>query len=104
MNVNRFSFFCTLWIFPNVNFAFTLLPLHKFILSLLLGGYLGLRKRGLSLDLDSYRTPSECDEPITIAVDLTGVKAHRTGSWVMRPERRWGLRSAVGCGDSVLDV
>ncbi len=58
--------------------------LHKLVPQLPPGDYSGLRKRGLALDLDPYRALRESDEPITIAVDSTGVKVHRAGGWVER--------------------
>jgi len=46
--------------------------------------YSGLRKRILSLDLSPYRGLRESTEPVTIAVDSTGVKVHKAGGWVER--------------------
>jgi len=58
--------------------------LHKLVPQLPPGDYSGLRKRGLALGLDPYRALRESDEPITIAVDSTGVKVRLAGSWVER--------------------
>ncbi len=58
--------------------------LHKLVLQLPPGDYSGLRKRSLTLNPDPYQALKETDEPITIAVDSTGVKVHRAGGWVER--------------------
>jgi len=48
------------------------------------GDYSGLRKRSLALNPDPYEALKDTGEPITIAVDSTGVKVHRAGGWVER--------------------
>jgi hypothetical protein len=48
------------------------------------GDYSGLRKRSLDLNPDPYMALRESDEPITIAVDSTGVKVRLAGGWVER--------------------
>ncbi len=58
--------------------------LHRLVPQLPPGDYSGLRKRSLALDPDPYEPLKETDEPITIAVDSTGVKVHRAGGWVER--------------------
>jgi len=63
--------------------------LHKLIPQLPPGDYSGLRKRSLSLNPDPYRHLKETDEPVTIAVDSTGVKVRLAGGWV---ERKHGKR------------
>jgi len=58
--------------------------LHRLIPQLPPGDYSGLRKRSLDLDPSPYLHLKETDEPVTIAVDSTGVKVHRAGGWVER--------------------
>ena len=58
--------------------------LHRLVPPLPPGDYSGLRKRSLALNPDPYRHLKETDEPVTIAVDSTGVKVHRAGGWVER--------------------
>ena len=58
--------------------------LHRLVPQLPPGDYLGLRKRSLDLDPTPYQHLKETDEPVTIAVDSTGVKVHRAGGWVER--------------------
>jgi hypothetical protein len=58
--------------------------LHRLVPQIPSGDYSGLRKRSLALNPDPYRHLKEKDEPITIAVDSTGVKVHRAGGWVER--------------------
>jgi len=58
--------------------------LHKLIPQLPPGDYSGLRKRSLALDPNPYQALKETDEPITIAVDSTGVKVRLAGGWVER--------------------
>jgi hypothetical protein len=58
--------------------------LHRLVPQLPSGDYSGLRKRSLALSPDPYRHLKETDEPITIAVDSTGVKVRLAGGWVER--------------------
>ena len=59
--------------------------LHKLIPQLPPGDYYsGLRKRSLSLNPDPHQALKETDEPITIAVDSTGVKVRLAGGWMER--------------------
>jgi len=53
------------------------------------GDYSGLRKRILSLDTDPYRSLRETTEPVSIAVDSTGIKVEKAGGWI---ERRHGKK------------
>jgi hypothetical protein len=46
--------------------------------------YSGIRKRILSLPVDPYRGLKETTEPVTIAVDSTGISVHKAGGWVER--------------------
>ena len=64
--------------------------LNRLVPALPPGDYSGLRKRILRLDIDPYRGLRESPEPVTIAVDSTGVKVHKAGGWV---ERVHGKRS-----------
>jgi len=63
--------------------------LHRLVPQIPPGDYSGLRKRSLGLNPDPYKPLKETDEPITIAVDSTGVKVRRAGGWV---ERKHGKR------------
>jgi hypothetical protein len=46
--------------------------------------YSGIRKRILRLPVDPYRDLKETTEPVTIAVDSTGISVHRAGGWIER--------------------
>lgn len=46
--------------------------------------YSGLRRRILRLDLSPYEDLKGSNEPITIAVDSTGISVHRAGGWIER--------------------
>jgi len=46
--------------------------------------YSGIRKRILRLSVDPYRDPKETNEPVTIAVDSTGISVHKAGGWIER--------------------
>jgi len=63
--------------------------LHRLVPQLPAADYSGLRKRILALNPDPYQPLREADEPVTIAVDSTGVKVHRAGGWA---ERKHGKR------------
>lgn len=52
--------------------------LHRLVPQLPPGDYSDLRKYSLALNPDPYRHLKEIDESITIAVDFTGIKVHRT--------------------------
>jgi len=58
--------------------------LHALVPKLPSADYSGLRKRILALPVDPYQSLNEKHEPISIAVDSTGVKVHRAGGWVER--------------------
>ena len=64
--------------------------LHTLVPDLPQGDYSGLRKRILRLNTDPYGSLRESTEPVTIAVDSTGVKVHKAGGWV---ERKHGKKS-----------
>ena len=46
--------------------------------------YSGIRKRILRLTIEPYRDLKETNEPVTIAVDSTGISVHRAGGWIER--------------------
>jgi len=46
--------------------------------------YSGIRKRILRLSVDPYRDLKETNEPVTIAVDSTGISVHKAGGWIER--------------------
>ena len=46
------------------------------------GGYTGLRRRILELDVPPYADLIGSNEPMTIALDYTGVKVHKSGGWM----------------------
>jgi IS5 family transposase len=58
--------------------------LNRLVPRLPFGDYSGLRRRILQLNLSPYESLRELGEPLTIAVDSTGVKVHRAGGWVER--------------------
>jgi hypothetical protein len=58
--------------------------LHTLIPELPSGDYSGIRKRILRLPVDPYRGLKETNEPVTIAVDSTGISVHRAGGWIER--------------------
>jgi len=58
--------------------------LHRLVSQIPSGDYSDLRKRSLALNPDPYRHLKETDEPVTIAVDSTGVKVRRAGGCVER--------------------
>ena len=58
--------------------------LHTLIPNLRPADYSGLRKRILSLLIDPYRHLAGGNEPVTIAVDSTGISVHKAGGWVER--------------------
>jgi len=58
--------------------------LHKLVPALPTGDYSGLRIRILSLPVDPYRGLKETNEPISIAVDSTGIKVQKAGGWIER--------------------
>ena len=58
--------------------------LHTLLPALPPGDYSGLRKRILRLSVDPYRSLKETEEPVTIAVDSTGIKVQKAGGWIER--------------------
>jgi len=62
--------------------------LHRLVPDMPTGDYSGLRKRILSQPVDPYRHLAESSEPVTIAVDSTGISVHKAGGWV---ERKHGV-------------
>ena len=60
------------------------LTLHKPVPALPTGDYSGLRIRILSLPVDPYRGLKETNEPVSIAVDSTGIKVQKAGGWIER--------------------
>jgi IS5 family transposase len=58
--------------------------LHTLVPALPPGDYSGLRKRILRLDVDPYRGLRETNEPVSIAVDSTGIKVQKAGGWIER--------------------
>jgi len=58
--------------------------LHRLVPTLPQGDYSGLRKRILRLSVDPYRSLRETTDPVTIAVDSTGISVHKAGGWVER--------------------
>jgi hypothetical protein len=58
--------------------------LHKLVPALPTGDYSGLRRRILSLPVDPYRNLKETSEPISIAVDSTGISVQKAGGWIER--------------------
>jgi len=63
--------------------------LHRLVPDLPAADYSGIRKRILRLDIDPYRGLKETSEPVTIAVDSTGISVQKAGGWV---ERKHGKR------------
>jgi len=58
--------------------------LHRLVPALPTGDYSGLRRRILSLPVDPYRGLKETEEPVSIAVDSTGIKVQKAGGWIER--------------------
>jgi len=58
--------------------------LHRLVPDLPQGDYSGLRKRILRLPIDPYRSLRETNEPVSIAVDSTGIKVEKAGGWIER--------------------
>ena len=66
--------------------------LHRLIPDLPRGDYSGFRKRILRLPVDPYRSLRETTEPVSIAVDSTGIKVQKAGGWV---ERKRGKKRRI---------
>jgi hypothetical protein len=58
--------------------------LHKLVPELPPADYSGIRKRILSLPIDPYNGLRETSEPVSIAVDSTGICVQKAGGWVER--------------------
>ena len=58
--------------------------LHSLVPDMPTGDYSGLRKRILGQPIDPYRDLKETNEPVTIAVDSTGISVHKAGGWIER--------------------
>jgi hypothetical protein len=58
--------------------------LHTLVPALPTGDYSGLRRRILSLPVDPYHDLKETNEPVSIAVDSTGIKVEKAGGWIER--------------------
>jgi hypothetical protein len=63
--------------------------LHRLVPDMPTGDYSGLRKRILSQPTDPYKDLKDTTEPVTIAVDSTGICVHKAGGWI---ERKHGKR------------
>jgi hypothetical protein len=58
--------------------------LHRLVPELPSGDYSGLRKRILKMSVDPYKGLSGSSEPVTIALDSTGLKVEKAGGWIER--------------------
>jgi hypothetical protein len=58
--------------------------LHGLLPEMPTGDYSGLRLRILTQPTDPYAELKEATEPVTIAVDSTGISVHKAGGWVER--------------------
>jgi len=58
--------------------------LHRLVPDLPHGDYSGLRKRILRLPVDPYLSLRETNDPVSIAVDSTGISVQKAGGWVER--------------------
>jgi len=58
--------------------------LHRLVPKLPSGDYSGLRKRILRLPVDPYKDLSQTSEPVSIALDSTGIKVEKAGGWIER--------------------
>ncbi|MDH5200480.1 MAG: transposase, partial [Candidatus Bathyarchaeota archaeon] len=58
--------------------------LHRLVPDLPQVDYSGIRKRILRLSIDPYKGLKETSEPVTIAVDSTGISVQKAGGWVER--------------------
>jgi hypothetical protein len=58
--------------------------LHRLVPALPTGDYSGLRIRILSLPVDPYQNLKETSDPVSIAVDSTGIKVQKAGGWIER--------------------
>jgi len=58
--------------------------LHTLVPDMPTGDYSGLRIRILRLPVDPYHDLKDTTEPVTIAVDSTGIKVEKAGGWIER--------------------
>ena len=58
--------------------------LHRLVPQLPPADYSGIRKRILRLQVDPYKHLSRSSDPVTIALDSTGVKVEKAGGWIER--------------------
>ena len=58
--------------------------LHRLVPQLPPADYSGIRKRILRLQVDPYKHLSRSSDPVTIALDSTGVKVEKAGGWIGR--------------------
>ena len=58
--------------------------LHRLVPDMPTGDYSGLRRRILSQPVDPYKDLKDTTEPVTIAVDSTGIKVQKAGGWIER--------------------
>ena len=64
--------------------------LHRLVPELPPADYSGIRKRIQRLPVDPYKHLSESSDPVTIALDSTGVKVEKAGGWI---ERKHGKKT-----------
>jgi len=58
--------------------------LNRLVPTVHIADYSGIRKRILRLDVDPYGSLRESSEPVTIALDSSGVKVEKAGGWIER--------------------
>ena len=58
--------------------------LHRLVPDLPQADYSGIRKRILRLSVDPYKDLKDTSEPVTIAIDSTGVSVQKAGGWIER--------------------
>ena len=58
--------------------------LHRLVPELPPADYSGIRKRILRLQVDPYKHLSRSSDPVTIALDSTGIKVEKAGGWIER--------------------
>jgi hypothetical protein len=58
--------------------------LNKLIPKLPYADYSWLRRRIIKLDISLYDSLKYSNDPITIAIDSSGIKVHKSGEWIER--------------------
>jgi hypothetical protein len=58
--------------------------LNKLITKLPSIAYSWIRRRIIKLDLNPYKYLKKYNGPITIAIDSSGIKVHKSGEWIKR--------------------